>query len=151
MQGVSATVIEAPKPTPPPTVAPTPQTTCQRQLPDGWIPYAVRAGDSLKSLAERSGTSVATIMRVNCLEDDLPDGVNTVYLPDSIIVHVTPPAMPSPLPTYTPWPTATPEPTATEVLPTTTPELLMAQPTSTYTPDVTPEITPDVTSDVSNT
>lgn len=147
VQGVSAAVIEGPQPTPAPTAVPVPENGCQAQLPNDWIPYAVRAGDSLQGLAQRSGTSVAAIQRVNCI--DSLGGVGTIYLPERIVVRVTPPAMPSPLPTYTPWPTPTAEPaleptlaptlepTATEPQLTTTPEPPTTQPTGAETPVAT--------------
>lgn len=42
VQGVSAAVVEAPKPTPLPTAGPTAEPTCRRQLPADWVPDAVR-------------------------------------------------------------------------------------------------------------
>ncbi len=150
VQGVEASVIEAPRPTPPPTAIPTPITRCRRELPEGWIPYAVRAGDSLASLAAAGGVSAATVARVNCLADGTLGGVGTVYLPDTMVVRVTPPAMPSPLPTFTPEPTATLEPplTVTPEPPTVEPTGL---PTGLPTVEPTGEITPGATATPSGT
>ncbi len=65
---------EQPEMGPPPTVeaAPPPaptSTPCQPYLPDGWVPYGVRAGDTLSAIAEHTGTTVAQLQQANCLLD----------------------------------------------------------------------------------
>lgn len=42
---------------------------CVVTAPAGWVSYAIRAGDSLSSIAARSGSSVAELVRVNCLSN----------------------------------------------------------------------------------
>jgi hypothetical protein len=126
VQGVAATVIGEPQPTPAPTATPRPASACRRTIPSDWVPYPVRAGDTLSALASRTGASAGTIGRVNCVAGSLIAG-STIYVPDSIYVRVTPTTMPTALPTvlptFTPVPTitATPEPTATPQPPTTEP------------------------------
>ena len=111
VQGVRAVVVDTPKPAPEPTATPTRGDVCRIALPANWIPYAVRPGDSLAGLANRSGASVDSIRRVNCVYTI--DGINTLYLPDSVYVLVTPASMPTPIPTLPP--TLTPVPTATSI------------------------------------
>ncbi len=74
--------------TPTTTAFPTPIPTTSSPLPEecgavpvGWIPTSVAVGESLMTLAVRSGTSEAAIVRANCLRQDmlLPDMI--IYLP----------------------------------------------------------------------
>ncbi len=151
VQGVRAVVVDSPKPAPQPTATPTRQPAgdagCRPNLPEGWIPYAVAGGDSLARLAERSGASVATIQRVNCLAQGSLAGVSTLYLPDRIYVRVTPPAMPTetpaPLPTRTPIPSETPTPldTPSPQPPTTVATLEPGDETAEPTAEATTEAT----------
>lgn len=43
--------------------------TCASDTPDGWRNYRVRAGDTLSSIAARTGISVEELARVNCIDD----------------------------------------------------------------------------------
>jgi len=45
------------------------ETVCVPAAPDGWVSYRVEAGDTLSGLAAATGTTVAQITSVNCLED----------------------------------------------------------------------------------
>ena len=75
----TATATETPTATPtptqtlPPTATPVPTRTrtptpiCVPKRPSGWVAYIVVRGDTLYSLAEDTGTTVARIQRVNCL------------------------------------------------------------------------------------
>lgn len=65
-----------PTPTAEPTATPTATVTltatatpCVVSRPAGWVPYAVRTGDSLSAIAQRTGTTVAQLQRVNCIVD----------------------------------------------------------------------------------
>lgn len=52
-------------------VAATTPTTTPCAPPADWIPYRVRAGDTLYSLARLTDTEVADLISANCLESDL--------------------------------------------------------------------------------
>jgi hypothetical protein len=158
VQGVSATVVDAPKPAPEPTATATAGRVCQVTLSPNWTPYPVRQNDTLEDLALRSNASVASIMEVNCLPDRNLADVSSLLLPDTLYVRVTPANMPTPIPTLpptvTPLPTATiiPQPTATPrppaVVPTDAPaELPTGMPTeeSTVQPAATPTGEPEQT------
>lgn len=60
------TPIPSPTPTSTATVTTTP---CQFSRPAGWVPYSIRTGETLLAIAERTGTTVAELQRVNCLAD----------------------------------------------------------------------------------
>jgi murein DD-endopeptidase MepM/ murein hydrolase activator NlpD len=47
----------------------------------GWVPYIVQRGDTLFSIARRSGVSVAEIQQANCIPDP-----NTIYYGQVLIV-----------------------------------------------------------------
>ncbi len=84
---VSPSVVPSPTgglpPTPPSVLYP----TCTP--PAGWLPYTVRAGDTLYSLAWRAGTSPLLIQQANCLVGDaLPVG-RTLYLPPQFFATPT--------------------------------------------------------------
>lgn len=67
-------------------------TECAR--PSGWFTYTVQNGDTLRSLAERSGTDPLDLARGNCLgETPLVPG-QQVYVPRQI--HATPTPEPYP-------------------------------------------------------
>jgi LCP family protein required for cell wall assembly len=112
--------IEAPSPTPatPPPCVP----------PNDWSIHVVQPGNTLYSLAQRYGTDVETLMRVNCLN------THTIFIDQRLYV---PGLAPSPVPP-TPAATASPLP-----LPTSTP-----RPGASATPVVeipwnaTPVVTP---------
>lgn len=42
---------------------------CIISAPDGWVSYTIRPGDAISSIAAGSGSSVAELIRVNCLEN----------------------------------------------------------------------------------
>ncbi len=55
---------------PTPISEPTATTTpCVATQPAGWVPYAVRSGDTLSSIAQRTGTTVAQLQQANCIAD----------------------------------------------------------------------------------
>lgn len=88
LQGIAVVV-----PTVQPEMDPTPTATvtpCQPSLPDGWIPYGVRTGDTLSAIAERTGTTVAQLQQANCL-------VNADLIPVGKSINA-----PKPPPTDTP-------------------------------------------------
>jgi LysM repeat protein len=58
-----------------------PLTTCTPTLPEGWITYVVRGGDTLFSLAATRGTTVDEVKRVNCLVSDALRVGQNLYLP----------------------------------------------------------------------
>lgn len=108
----SPTATQAPgTPTPPPPTptprqqpTPTPATGGVCRPPDGWVAYTAQAGDTLNSLANRTGSSVFELQQVNCLESFNLQTGQTIYLP------FTPP---TPTVTLTPTPTRRPGPTPT--------------------------------------
>lgn len=109
-------------------VATTANRDCQVQA--DWVVYIVKAGDTLWSLAQRSGTSVAEVKRTNCLVGDTIYAGQRLLLPRTLASRLT---QPPPLPTSGPLSLATseisspPEPSATSELlppPTSTPEPL---------------------------
>ncbi|MGB9890373.1 MAG: LysM peptidoglycan-binding domain-containing protein [Anaerolineae bacterium] len=79
--GVETPPSPAPSPTPGPT--PTPPSvlypTCTP--PRGWLPYRVRAGDTLSNLAWRAGTSPLLIQQANCLVGETLTPGRILYLP----------------------------------------------------------------------
>lgn len=105
---------------------PTPSPSCGP--PAGWIVYTVQAGDTLYSLAVRTGTTVEAIRQANCLMDYTIRIGQRLYLPRPPVITVTP------TPTSTPSPTASPTATVTPT----------ASPTPTETPTWTPTPTPTV-------
>lgn len=105
---MTPTLPAIPTPTPaapPPTATPAAVGVCQP--PPTWVTYAVQTGDTLNSLANRTGTSVYELQQVNCLDSFTLRIGQTIYLP------FTPPT-----PTVTHTPTATRPPAST---PTRTP------------------------------
>lgn len=61
-----------------------PLLQCGSERPEGWTLYEVQAGDTLSSLAERSGTTLADVMSVNCLDSESIDTIvigSKLYLP----------------------------------------------------------------------
>jgi LysM repeat protein len=61
--------------------------------PDGWVPITVAPGDTLQSLAEASGTTMAQLKAGNCLVSD------TVFPGSTLFVPGIPTSTPSPIPT----------------------------------------------------
>jgi LysM repeat protein len=80
VQGISIEVIRGQplEPTPAPTLpaepttepAPTIDPACTVGVVSGWIPYNIRAGDTLSELAQRTGVTVAELRLVNCLSTE---------------------------------------------------------------------------------
>lgn len=123
------------------TATATVTSTCVVLPPPGWVSYVVRQGDSVAGLAQRSNITVGTLMRVNCLQNDLLSVGQTLWLPGGA---VTPTAPPAPPPTATPGqgggggggggnPTQ-PPPTSTTAPPTSEPPTNTPQPEPTKTP-----------------
>lgn len=85
----SPTVTETTSPTPTLSMTPTEQplegdnqAECVVSVPDGWITYVIQSGDTLFALAVRSGTSLETVSRVNCITDPALISVGQIiYLP----------------------------------------------------------------------
>lgn len=78
-----------PTATPPPTCGP----------PANWVIYIVQAGDTLYSLAQRTGTTVEAIRQANCLTS------NTIWIGQRLYLPTLPQATAAP--SSTPVPTAT--------------------------------------------
>ena len=108
-----------------PTASPGPCTP-----PNGWVSYTIRPGDTLSKIASSFQTTVAELIRANCLSS-----ASTIYAGQRIYVPYVPPTG-VPTKTPTPKPTSTPLPTATSTLsPADTPTF---SPTLTETPTDTP-------------
>ena len=106
--------------TPPeePTQTPT-LLACEPIPPPGWVRYQIEQGDTLFALSLATGTTVAELMRVNCLPSDLITTGENLYLP------------------FSPPPTLIPSHTATATF------IAIDTPTSTSTPlFLTPMSTP---------
>ncbi|MEZ4732677.1 MAG: LysM peptidoglycan-binding domain-containing protein [Caldilineaceae bacterium] len=160
-------------PTPERTATPTATVTltatatpCVVSRPAGWVPYAVRSGDSLSFIAQRTGTTVALLQQVNCIVD--PNNIrsgNNLFAP-AIQQVSTPAATQPPLavtltaisttvmtpsvdvtatvaPTVTLTVEATASPTTTVTAETTVviTATVALTPTGTQTPPVTPTAT----------
>ncbi|MCE7982678.1 MAG: LysM peptidoglycan-binding domain-containing protein [Caldilinea sp. CFX5] len=154
LQGISAVVPDVQ-----PAMAPTPEATttptampCQPYLPDGWIPYGVRAGDTLSAIAARTGTTVAQLQQANCLldADVIPAGksINAPKPPPTNTPTASVPTLAATLTAISPTvltpsvgitPTATIVPSATATLAVTPPAI-----TATVAPTVTTVITDPV-------
>ncbi len=52
-----------------PAVTPTPVKVCHKYRPGGWIAYKVVSGDTLSSLAARTGSWTSQLKEVNCISD----------------------------------------------------------------------------------
>ena len=115
--------------------------------PWNWLIYVVRRGDTLFSIGQATGASVAQLKLANCLVGDRIDAGQNLFVP----------RLPLPTPTYTateitrivsdePTPTNTPptpigkKPLVEEATPTDTPT-----PTPSVTPIPTPSVTPTPT------
>jgi LysM repeat protein len=118
---------ETPSPTPPPSRTPVPTPTyCVH--PYGWLPYTIRSGDTLFSIARAVGVSALELQRANCLSNpNLIHGGDILWVPQL-------PQFPTPKPSSTPAPTRTPAPT--------TP---FRSPTPTHTPTPTQVVPPSNT------
>lgn len=128
---------------PVPTSTPTPQSSATPQPytatsqvctpPAGWVIYIVRAGDTLASISQAAGVSVAQLQQANCLTSSTIYVGQQLYVPYPILPTAIPTSTFTPLPTFTatliPYPSATATSTA---FPTNT-----ATPTRTATPTST--------------
>lgn len=74
------TATTTPTGTPEPTATVTPGV-CVVLPPPGWNIYVVVAGDALAGLAQARNVPVGTVMRVNCLENDLLSVGQQLWLP----------------------------------------------------------------------
>ena len=74
-------------PTATPTYTPTP-TPCFINPPATWVRTTIKPGDTLSGLANRHGTSMAQIMRVNCLIDDRINAGEQIFLPTLLDLQV---------------------------------------------------------------
>jgi LysM repeat protein len=90
----------------PPTVTSIP--VCS--IPDDWVPYTVRYGDTLFQIGLAYGLTVDALQRANCLSSTALDVGMTLYVPPTTPVAVVipeptsvlpPTAGPSPTPSYT--------------------------------------------------
>ncbi len=98
----TATATLSPTATATPSPTPT-ESVCIVSPPSGWSIYLVRQGDALARLAQNANLPIATVMRVNCLENDLLSVGQQLWLPG-------PPATATPalIATTAPQPTSPP-------------------------------------------
>ncbi len=82
-----ATEVTLPVAIPPPPRPPTAIPPCRP--PAGWVPYTVRPGDTLVSLAYRYRTSVSQLMQANCLVSQVLYVGQTLFVP-AVVVTPTP-------------------------------------------------------------
>jgi LysM repeat protein len=54
-----------------------PTAACGSEIPQGWVLYEVKSGDNLYGLADRTGTTLDEIERVNCLDSE---SINTIVI-----------------------------------------------------------------------
>ena len=105
--------------------------------PDGWVDYIIRSGDTLYSLALRTGTDANTLRRVNCLPSITIYAGRTLWVPRQP-TSPTATRRPTAVSTSTKVVTVTAIPTAVTLAPT---DSQTPGPTGTYT--VVPEPSPD--------
>jgi membrane protease YdiL (CAAX protease family)/LysM repeat protein len=143
------TITPSPSVTPEWTLTPSVEVTatvCGQ--PAGWVTYTIRAGDTLSSLAQRFGTSVAELMQANCMTSSAIQAGQVIFVPN--VPGALPTPTKTPIPIATSFPTDIPEPsrTPTEIpQPSDTPTDIPSpidtptdSPTETLTP--TPSDTP---------
>ena len=133
--------------TPTPTATAT-STVCVKLPPPGWVIYVVRQGDALARLAQNGNVPIGTVMRVNCLVNDLLSVGQQLWLPSTAATVAAPIVnTPAPQPTATsgsggggggggvqpatPVPTSVP---ATLVPPTDTPPTVVPDPPTSTPP-----------------
>lgn len=84
------------------------------QPPADWFTYVVQSGDTLNTLAARTGVSVFDLQQVNCLPNFTLQPGQIVYLPfeppTPTATGTSTPVTPSATPSSTPTQTATPRP-----------------------------------------
>lgn len=114
-----------------PNPAATPAPTAVCGPPATWVQYVVRRGETMFSLALRSGTSIAAILNANCLTSTYLQAGQIIFLPP--MGAVPPTAVPTATPTSTTTGTATATATHTATGTATIPPL----PTTTATPTST--------------
>jgi LysM repeat protein len=87
-----STVAPTPTKSPAPTSTPTPPQGLKPicVYPQGWSPYTVQRGDTLSSLAYRSGTTVFSLMQANCLKTQGIIVGQKLYLPGTFYATPTP-------------------------------------------------------------
>jgi LysM repeat protein len=103
-------------------------TSCGR--PPGWVQYVVRSGDTLSSISEAYGITIAQLQSANCLSTTKIYTGQILWVPNVPTATPKPTDEPTDPPTFTPTLTHTPLPTDT---PTNTPP-----PTDTPLPTDTP-------------
>lgn len=119
-----------PEATATPSITPTPVIACIPN-PD-WIPYTVRANDTLFALAQQTGVSTEAVIEANCLQTPVVLSINqTLLLPRRV-------STPTPTATATRLVTATPTATPTVFQPAPAP----SEPTDTPVPLPTATIPP---------
>lgn len=95
-----------------PTLPPPPTATPSCAYPKGWVAYVILSGDTLESLAEKSGTTVEDLYTGNCLEGKSLVISAKLYLPPPPTVTVTPTKTNQPTEAQAASPTFTVTPTA---------------------------------------
>ncbi len=100
---IEATLSPATETALPPPVTPPPCVP-----PDDWGIHTVQEGNSLESLAQRYGTDVETLMRVNCLNTHTVFINQRLYVPGQLVSSAGPSAVPG----WTPPAPGTPGPGA---------------------------------------
>ncbi len=101
-----------PPPTPatPPLVSPTPMPPCAPVQPPRWEIYIVKPGDTLGSLAQCAGSSIAALMAANCLVDPSVIWAGTqLFVPQLCVPGTTPTPTPPILPKEGDLPSGTTE------------------------------------------
>jgi LysM repeat protein len=63
-----------------------PLLQCGNDVPKGWTLYEVQSGDTLSALADRTGTTLADIMAVNCLDEE---SANTIVIGSKLYLPAT--------------------------------------------------------------
>jgi LysM repeat protein len=133
---IPGTEFYVPQPEPTSTV-PT-ATVYQCGVPYGWVAYYVKSGDTLYSIAQMSGTTVAALQQANCLGNS-----DYIYVGQKLYVPYYATATPgimTPTPSETVMPSETPAPGET-VLPTEMPTATETPVQDTPTPMPTPTYT----------
>jgi LCP family protein required for cell wall assembly len=132
LPGLSPTAPELAAASPPATIAVSPIAVLTMPItpppcvpPDDWGIHIVQKGNTLYSLAQRYGTDVDTLMRVNCLN------TFTIFIDQRLYVPGLS-ASPTPLvPPATPSPAATPRPGASATAIADVPQMPTRVPTAT--------------------
>ncbi len=103
-----------------PSATPTVAEACVISPPPNWVLYNVRAGDALSDLAERANLEVETLIRVNCLANDLLSVGQPLWLPLAAVPRTPTPTSPPAPPTVPP--SVAPSATTEQTRPTTPPQ-----------------------------